>query len=136
MRPLLFLLALTACAKRVQDTTVDEVEVTTVRRAFANVHWVEAGELTLLVDTGIEAEADALVEQLRALGKDPAELDLIIATIDRTPPFQAVRLHWAEANLGTCATVVVIATVGAGDAKHHRLCQQPRRTCTSTITLR
>ena len=79
MRPLLFLLALTACAKRVQDTTVDEVEVTTVRRAFANVHWVEAGELTLLVDTGIEAEADALVEQLRALGKDPAELDLIIA---------------------------------------------------------
>lgn len=77
---LLLPLGLVGCASRVQHRALDGVEVTTVRRAFTNTHLVEVDGHRVLVDTAPQADTPDVVEKLRALGVDPASLDLVIAT--------------------------------------------------------
>jgi hydroxyacylglutathione hydrolase len=70
-----------ACANPTVRTDVDDdVEVITVRRSYNNAHAVRLPEGTLLVDAGLERDAQALADDLRAAGVDPADLALVVLT--------------------------------------------------------
>lgn len=77
---LLVPLALVGCVNRVQERTLDDVEVTTIRRNYANAHLVEVAGHAILVDTTPEANTPEVLEKLETMGVDPAGLDLVIAT--------------------------------------------------------
>lgn len=74
------ILALAGCAELTAVTEVDGLEVITVRRAYGNVHAVPAGSGYVLVDAGLEAEADALVDDLERAGLDPSAVALVVLT--------------------------------------------------------
>lgn len=78
MRVVSLALLLGACANSTSTQMVGDVEVITVRRAYANAHLVRAGEGMILVDAGYEDRAPELD---KALSKhvDLSELDVVIA---------------------------------------------------------
>ena len=69
-----------ACAAKTSTVAVGEVEVTTLRRAYANTHVVTWPGGALLVDPGHEAGAAALAGDLVALGVDPGALSAVLLT--------------------------------------------------------
>ena len=75
-----WVLALAACAGSTSRTKVGDVEVITVRRSYNNAHAVRLPEGTVLVDAGLERDAEALAGDLLAAGVDPAELSLVVLT--------------------------------------------------------
>jgi hydroxyacylglutathione hydrolase len=56
------------------------VEITTLRENYNNVHLVRVGGAAVLIDAGLEADAEAVEERLREAGVDPAKLKAVIIT--------------------------------------------------------
>ncbi len=73
-------LGLSACAQTAQRTEIGETEVITVRRAFANVHFVRQGDAAILVDAGFDEEADGTLEMLEREGADLGAVGAVVIT--------------------------------------------------------
>ena len=72
---------LTGCATSHSVTTLaDGISVHTFRRDYTNAHVVSRGEAFFMVDSGLEANAPALADDLRREGFEPARLRAIILT--------------------------------------------------------
>lgn len=80
LRALSLTLLLGGCADTVATTIVGEVEVTTVRRSYANVHVARAGDAVVLVDAGLAADGARLVDALGRLGLGRGDVDAIVVT--------------------------------------------------------
>lgn len=76
----MFLLALLACAHTTAVESAAEVEITTLRRAYANVHLVKQGDAAILIDAGYADGAADLAADLEGLGVGPANLRAIVVT--------------------------------------------------------
>jgi len=75
------LVALAGCATRhTVETLPDGLTIHTFRRDYTNAHVVSRGETFFMVDSGLQANAPALAEDLRRAGFDPARLRAIILT--------------------------------------------------------
>ncbi len=79
---LLFVLAvaLSGCATTHGTRTAGPLTIHTFRRDWTNVHAVVGTEGAFLVDAGLAANAQALEDDLRASGIDPARLRAVIVT--------------------------------------------------------
>ena len=80
MLPALLLLG---CAHKVSVEALpapQSLEIVTVRREYANVHAVVSPQGTVLIDTGLEREAEGLLEELEAAGVPVATIDLVVVT--------------------------------------------------------
>lgn len=77
---LLGILLTGGCAQRAQTTTVGDLSVHTLRRAFANTHVVDVGGQVLLVDPGSEEGAADMAESLRDAGFDPTTFAAVLLT--------------------------------------------------------
>jgi hydroxyacylglutathione hydrolase len=75
------LAALAGCATSDAVTALLEgVTVHTFRRDYTNAHVVSRGDAFFMVDSGLEANAPALAEDLRRAGFEPARLRAIVLT--------------------------------------------------------
>ena len=77
---MLLLLVLMGCADRTHVHQLGDIEVITVRRSYNNAHVVRSGVGTVLVDAGLERDAEDLDADLRAAGVRPGDLDWIVVT--------------------------------------------------------
>ncbi|MBX2802565.1 MAG: MBL fold metallo-hydrolase [Myxococcales bacterium] len=73
-------LILLGCANSSRDTSVGDVEITTLRQAYANTHVVRTADGVVLVDPGSEEHAEEMDAQIRDAGVDPASLSAIVLT--------------------------------------------------------
>lgn len=105
--PILPLLLAPACANEITRVEADGVEVVTVRRSYNNAHAVRLPEGTVLVDAGLERDASALADDLRAAGVEPDSLALVVLTHGHADHAGGAR--WLRETFG----VPVLA--GAGD---------------------
>jgi hydroxyacylglutathione hydrolase len=101
------LLTCAACASSTQTVEVGEATVVTVRLSYNNVHHISQGETSILVDAGLESDAEQLDAKLRSAGIDPAGIDLIVVTHGHAD--HAGGAGWFQSTYG------VPVLVGAGD---------------------
>ena len=80
MRPLALLSLLSACADLTTTEAVDDVTLTTVRRSYANVHVLQRGDTTVMVDAGFADDAARLDAGLRRAGLDPEGFAAVVVT--------------------------------------------------------
>lgn len=119
-RSLPLLLALVGCAESTTRTASGALEVVTVRLAYNNAHAVAVEGGTLLVDAGLERDAEALAGALSAAGVDPAGIALVVLTHGHADHAGGAR--WLRETYGT----PILA--GAGDralveaGRNDRLC--------------
>ena len=75
------LVVLTGCATSHSVTVLPGgITVHTFRRDYTNAHVVSRGEAYFMVDSGLEANAPALADDLRREGFEPAQLRAIVLT--------------------------------------------------------
>ena len=108
------------CASLTTTFTVADVTVQTFREHHNNVHLVRMGASTVLVDAGLEGDAEDLDARLRAEGVDPASIRAVIVTHGHADHAGGAR-HFKE-RYGT----PVVAGVGdrhmLATGTHDRLC--------------
>jgi hydroxyacylglutathione hydrolase len=94
------LVTLAGCAtSHTVNTLPNGFTVHTFRRDFSNAHVVSRGEAFFMVDSGLEANAPALAEDLRREGFDPARLRAIVLTHGHAD--HAGGAAWFRAQFGT-----------------------------------
>jgi len=115
------LVTLPGCATSHSVTALpDGITVHTFRRGYTNAHVVSHGEAFFMVDSGLEANAPALADDLRREGFEPARLRAIVLTHGHAD--HAGGAAWFRRQFGTRVVAgeadVPILAAGAND----RLC--------------
>lgn len=112
------LVALPGCATSHSVTALaDGIIVHTFRRDYTNAHVVSRGEAFFMVDSGLEANAPALADDLRREGFEPARLRAIVLThghADHAGGAAWFRQHFGTRVIAGEADVPVLAA-GAND---------------------
>lgn len=111
----------TACATGHDvHTTPSGLRVHTFTRDFTNAHVVVQGEHSFMVDSGHEAQAPALADDLRAAGLDPARLRAIVLTHAHAD--HAGGAGYFQRTFGTPVVVGRGDEAGLAAGKNERLC--------------
>lgn len=80
MKTPFLLLVIPGCADTTTVTESGALDVVTVRLAYNNAHAVAVAGGTILVDAGLQQDAEALADALADAGVEPAHLSLIVLT--------------------------------------------------------
>jgi hydroxyacylglutathione hydrolase len=112
------LVALPGCAtSHSVNALPDGITVHTFRRDDTNAHVVSRGEAFFMVDSGLEANAPALADDLRREGFEPAQLRAMVLTHGHAD--HAVGAAWFRRQFGTRIVAgeadVPILAAGAND---------------------
>lgn len=101
-------------------TTPSGLTIHTFTRDFTNAHVVVQGEHSFMVDSGHEAQAPALADDLRAAGLDPARLRAIVLTHAHAD--HAGGAGYFQRTFGTPVVVGRGDEPGLAAGKNERLC--------------